>query len=457
MAADAKFDLVVRGGDVVLPDRVDRLDIAVRDGRIAALGNGLNQGRMVIDAAGLLVLPGGIDPHTHMGIPIKDTESADDFASGSLAAAFGGTTTILDFTVQSRGQTLSDSVEERLGRARGKCHVDFGIHVNLTDQPERRLDEIPRLIARGLNSFKAFSTYKEQGMMIDWPVFRLVLAEINAHGGLLMLHAEDNQHVSRDTAALVAAGETAPINHAKSRTPEAEARAIETASAIAGELGAALYVVHVSSRAGLEAGLAARRRGVRVHLETCPHYLVLDERKYLEESGHHWITTPPLRSPDDVQALWEGVQAGAFDTVGTDHCPFTKAQKDRHGGVFHLTPNGLPGVENRLAVLYTHGVARNRITLPQLTALWAGNAAKIFGIDHRKGRIAVGMDADLTIWDPRPEGVMTLQSMHGKADFTPYEGLPQQGRLAWTILRGHPLVADDRWLEPHPKGELIES
>ncbi len=455
MARHDEYDLVVRSGSVVLQDGLRNADIGIRAGRIAAVEEGLTNAKQVIDASGKLVLPGCIDPHTHMGIPIKDTWSADDFSSGSVAAAFGGTTTVFDFTVQDPGQTLQASITTRLGRAQGKSQVDFGLHVNITDQPTEHLAEISSLIEKGFNRFKAFTTYKEQGMMMEWPDLRRVMETIGAQGGLLLLHCEDNNSVSSLTARHQIAGHKAPIYHARSRTAEAEALAIEKAAQIAGQSGTRLYIVHISSKLGLQAALRARRQGVEIYLETCPQYLVLDESKYLGKNGHYWIATPPLRRPEDSQALWEAVQDGSIDTIGTDHCPFTKAQKDRHGGAFDLTPNGIPGVENRLAILYTWGVCQGRISLHRMIELLCGNVARIFAIDDRKGSIAVGKDADLVVWDPAPSSLMTAADMHGNADFTPYQGIPQSGGLDCTILRGQPLVRNGAFVGNEVRGNLV--
>ncbi len=456
MSENGDFDLLIRSGTTVLPDGVRSVDVGVRGGRIAALERGLSGAREVLDASGKLVLPGCIDPHTHMGIPIKDTFSADDFSSGSMAAACGGTTTILDFTVQKPGQSLRASLQERLAQARAKSHVDYGLHVNVTDQPREHLGEIPSLVEEGFNSFKAFTTYKELGMMLDWGELRQVLSRVHAGGGLLMLHAEDDQIVSRSTTRHLSAGRKAAIYHARSRPPEAEASAVEKAAEIALQLGARLYIVHLSSRLGLEAALEARGRGAEIYLETCPHYLVLDESKYLGRKGHYWITTPPLRRPEDSRALWEGLRDGSIDTVGTDHCPFTMAQKDRHGGAFALAPNGLPGVENRLALLYTYGVTERRISLERMVELLASRVAEVFRIDDRKGAIAVGRDADLLIWDPRPSSVMTARAMHGAADFTPYEGLRQVGHLDYALLRGQVLVREGEFVGAEIRGDLVK-
>ncbi|MDX1663262.1 MAG: dihydropyrimidinase [Candidatus Promineifilaceae bacterium] len=452
------FDLLIRHGDVALPEGLAQVDVGVRGGRVAAIAPALDApAERTIDAAGGLVFPGFIDPHTHMGIPIKETTSADDFASGSVAAAFGGITTILDFTVQAPGQTLREAVDERLEKARGHSHVDFGIHVNITDRPLDHLHEIPRLIADGFTSFKLFSTYREAGMMIGWPEFRRVMREVGRHGGLVMLHAEDNEIVEAMTEQYLAEARSDAICHARSRPAEAEAKAVRDAAAIAGEEGAPLYIVHLSSRAGLEAGLAARARGVQIYLETCPQYLLLTEDKYREEKGHYYITTPALRTEADARALWQALAEGAIDTAGTDHCPFTAEQKEHHGGAFHLTPNGMPGVETLFPLLYTYGVAEGRISLKQMLDVLAENPARIFGIDHRKGSIRPGADADFVIWNPEAETVVTAPNLHGRADWSPFEGMRIAGRLEYTILRGEVLVEGDRFVGENVQGRLLRA
>ncbi len=450
------FDLILRGGQAVLPDGLARVDIGVRGGKIAAIAPELSgTAAWTLPAGDKLILPGLVDPHVHMGIPIKDTWSADDFTSGSVAAACGGVTTLLDFTVQRPGQTLHQALEERLARAHAQCHVDYGLHINITDRPLTHLDEIPTLIAEGFTSFKAFTTYREAGMWMPWPTLRQVLAQIAAHGGLLMIHAEDNDTIERLTAHHLAAGHHAPIYHPRSRPAEAEALAIEQAAAIAGALGAPLYVVHLSSRLGLEAAGRARAQGVRLLLETCPQYLLLDESAYWEPAGHRAITTPPLRTPADREALWQALAAGDIDTVGTDHCPFTQAQKDRYGGRFDLTPNGLPAVETRLPLLYTYGVAAGRISLTRLVELTATRPAALFGFGRRKGALVVGLDADLVLFDPAPTWRITAGNQHGAADWTPYEGFPLQGKVDTVLLRGEALVSQGEFVGENVWGRLL--
>ncbi|NOX37919.1 MAG: dihydropyrimidinase [Calditrichaeota bacterium] len=450
------FDLIIRNGTVVTSRNTQVMDVGVREGKIQALEPHLSaRAKQEIDATGRLVFPGFIDAHTHMGIPIKTTTSADDFSSGSLAAAFGGITTIIDFTVQEKGQSLIDSLEERISRARGKSYVDFHIHVNVTDQPERWLSQIPEIIRRGFRSFKTFSTYREAGMMVTWPQFRTIMEAVSAAGGLVMLHAEDNTVVEEATQKHLDEGQLEPIYHARSRPASAEARAIEQAARIAGELQAPLYIVHLSSAAGLAVALRAKQGGVPLFIETCPQYLLLDKSVYLNENGHYFITTPPLRTRSDQQALWQALSNNQVDVVGTDHCPFTREQKEMGQRQFHQTPNGLPGVETLFPLLYTYGVQTGRMTLQQLVQVLGVNPARIFGLEHRKGDIRVGLDADLVIWNPRETTRITGQHQHGRADWSPYEGMTIAGKLEWTLLRGNVLVHNDQLMASSPDGQLI--
>ncbi|MFQ5605250.1 MAG: dihydropyrimidinase [bacterium] len=449
------MDLLIKNGTAVTDAGKQRWDIGVQDGRIVEIEPDIaTEADREIDATGKLVFPGFIDAHTHMGIPIKDTHSVDDFESGSVAAAFGGVTTILDFTVQGKEQMLKDSVEERLGRARGKCHVDFGLHVNITDEPEMRLWEIPELVDSGFTSYKVFSTYREAGMMVNWYQFEQILDKVNSQGGLLMLHAEDNEVIEQCTKECVSGSHTQPLFHAFSRPADAEGQAIWRAAEIAGAHEAPLYIVHLSSFDGLEMAQEAQELGIEIYLETCPQYLLLSEERYLSENGHLWITTPPLRRKEDNECLWEALADGSIDVVATDHCPFTLQQKESGGRVFHQTPNGLPGVETLFPLLYTYGVTKSRISLERMVQVLATNPARIFGLYPRKGAIEVGADADLVIWDPNAECVIRAQDLHGNADWSPYEGMTIKGKLEYTILRGQILVRGDEFLGKDIQGKL---
>lgn len=454
---DRAFDLIICNGEVVTDTGKKTLDIGILDGKIAALQPNISvEASRKIDATSKLIFPGFIDAHTHMGIPIMNTYSIDDFESGSIAAACGGVTTIIDFTLQEKGQSLRESVDMRIEKAQGKSHVDYGLHVNVTDQPETRMSEIPKLIEEDFSIYKVFSTYRQIGMMITWEGFRQVLKTVNENGGLLCLHAEDNDLVESMTAKNINTGNLAAIYHSRSRTAEAEAEAISRAAEIAGELDAQLYIVHLSSRAGLEAGLRAREQGVKLHLETCPQYLMLSEEYYKKENGHYWITTPPLRTKEDNEALWQALADDEIDVVATDHCPFTIAQKEEGSKRFHLTPNGLTGVETLFPLLYTHGVVEGRITLEQMVRLLAQKPAEIFSLSS-KGSIRIGADADLVIWDPASENIIRAENLHGNGDWSPYEEVSISGSLDYTILRGQILVENKIFVGQDIFGNLLSS
>lgn len=457
LMTDFPATFLLKGADVVLADGVRQVDVLVQDGKIGAIGPNFPAGTIpTLHLPGRIIFPGFIDCHTHFGIPIMNTTSADDFATGSMAAAWGGVTTIIDFTVQEQGQSPTEALAVRCQKAE-ICHIDYAIHVNITDRPEQHLAQIPNLIQRGFPSFKLFSTYRQAGMMASWPQFQQIMAVVGQHGGLVLLHAEDNDIVERETAKHLAAGHFEPIYHARSRPAEAEATAIRQAAQIAGQLNAPLYIVHLSSQAGLEAGLKARQQGVTIYLETCPHYLLLTEEKYRQPDGHHYITTPALRTQADVDALWQAVTAGDIDTIATDHCPFTLAQKELGNRQFQQTPNGLPGVATLFPLLYTYGVAAGKISLTDLVRLLAGNPARIFGLNHRKGQIAVGLDGDLVVWNPAGTTPLTAATIPGRADWSPFEGLPIAGQLEYTFLRGQCLARQGQFVGHHIRGELVES
>jgi dihydropyrimidinase len=451
-----KFDLLIKNGEVAFESGPQKLNIGIVGNKIASINPKLSlQADQSIDASGNTVFAGFIDAHTHMGIPIMNTTSADDFDSGSIAAAFGGVTTILDFTVQEKGQSPGEAVENRIRKAQNKCHIDYGVHVNVTDHPERWLAQIPQLIEEGFISFKVFSTYRQAGMMIDWDQFRQVLKQVDSHGGLLMLHAEDNEITESLTDKHLNSAQFDPIFHPRSRPSEAEALAIENASRIAGELDARLYIVHLSTRKGLETALKARDQGVKLYLETCPQYLLLSEEKYLQDKGHYYITTPPLRTKADSEALWRALADGHIDVVATDHSPFTIEQKNAGNGKFHLTPNGIPGVETLFPLLYTYGVEQGRISLPRLLQVLGKNPAQIFGISHRKGEIREGADADLVIWNPEIETKISANELHGNADWSPYEGMPISGKLEYTMAQGNIIVEGEDFKGESRFGELL--
>jgi dihydropyrimidinase len=446
------YDLIVAGGRIVREDGILEGDIAIRGETIREVASRIDApAARVIDAAGLWVLPGLIDPHVHLGLPTKGTVAADDVSSGTIAALHGGVTTVIDFTLQRPGQPPVDSLRERLEEFDGQAACDYALHVNITDFPpdfgatiESRMREVLRL---GSTSLKVFTAYSKEGMRIPSDRLGPVLRVARSLGFLPLVHAEDDSIVAAARERLTALGEVRADSFADSRPPEAEARAIGDCIEIAGAEGAEVYFVHVSTAAGVEA-IRAGRRGLSgtIHLETCPQYLVLDRSAYERPDGAQFLVAPPLRSPEDREALLSALSASDVDVVATDHCPFRREQKTRPGASVFDLPNGLPGIETRLPILHTIGVVDHRITPEELVGVTATRPARIMGLSPRKGEIAPGADADLVLFDPEARWTCTASALHMRTDFSPYEGFELRGRVRRVLLRGRTVVEDGRTL-----------
>lgn len=435
-------DLLVRGGTVVTTSDAFAADIAVRDGRVAAIGTGLGPARQTIEASGRLVLPGGVDAHCH----VEQRSStglltADDFYTATVSAACGGTTTIVPFAAQHRGQSLAAVVADYRQRATARAVVDYAFHLIVSDPTPQVLgEELPGLAAEGHVSLKIYMTY--DALKLGDRQILDVLAAARRAGALVMVHAENSDVVAWRTEQLVAAGRTAPRFHADARPPAAEAEAIHRAVVLAGLAGTALFVVHVTCREALDAVARGRAGGVEVYAETCPQYLLLS-RADLERPGFEgakFICSPPLRSRDDQAALWRALADGALDLVSSDHAPYRfddPAGKRVHGAdaPFSKVPSGVPGLEVRLPLLYSEGVCAGRLDLHRFVALTSTTPARVFGLYPQKGTIAVGSDADLAIWDPDAEVRIAIDRLHDAMDYTPYEG---------TVVRGWPVVTVSR-------------
>lgn len=441
-------DLIISGGQVVGTQGVRVCDVAIQGERIVQLAPCIDGPcRRRIDARGLVVLPGLIDPHVHLGLPMKGTISSDDPESGTAAALFGGVTTIVDFTLQHPGQSLPESLAERLGCFEGKAHTDYALHVNVTDFGpgfEQRLGrELAEVAELGATSFKVFPCYSREGVAIGPGHLRVLLKAADAAGLLVLVHAEDDRILTTNEKKLVASGRITPTNYPRSRPPEAEVRAISDVITVALESESAVYFVHVSTAGGLQAILAGRQRSAKpIYLETCPQYLILDDSAYAGPAGAQFMVAPPLRAPENKTALLKALVQGHVDVVATDHCPFLRSQKDLPGAPFTSIPNGLPGVETRLALLHTLAVASQLITLEDLARLTATKPAEIFGLHPRKGCIAPGSDADLLVFDPHAEWVIRSDVLHMNTDFSPYEGFKARGKVRTVLLRGEVVVAD---------------
>ncbi len=405
------------GGTVVTTEGMNSVNVLIEGEIIRAVEPGLDvPADRTVDCTGKLLFPGIIDPHTHMGIPIKDIWSADDFNSGSRAALQGGVTTIIDFTVLEPNQSLKASFHTRRDLARVSL-VDVALHVNLTRFSEDLLNEIPDLVADGAVSFKVFTTYREAGMMLDYDQIRTAAERIARAGGVLMVHAEDDAILQKALIPLLNRKYTHPRYHGQSRPDAAEAEAIRRVANIGIQTNCPVYVVHLSSARGL----AAAQEG-NVLVETCPQYLLLDDRCYDREDGAMFVASPPLRKPADSEALWQGITDGTIHALGTDHCPFCR--KDKPAGLpFQDIPNGMGGVDTLFPVLLTQFLDRG-LSLPRLASLLSRNPAEIFGLYPQKGAITPGSDADLVIVDPKKRSTDWMDQRLSRTDWTAYADFP---------------------------------
>ena len=446
------LDLVVQNGTVVTPAGAKKIDIGVAGERIEALGSGLS-GRRTIDASGLLVLPGAIDAHTHMELPVRGDRSSDDFLSGTTAAACGGVTAIADFSVGSPDTSLPEEIEARLKVARSSV-IDFTLHGEVIGWRPGNEEDFSDAIELGARTFKFYTTYSRSGRMTDTPTLYRAFQALAGIGGRAFVHAENDAILNDLTGQLESEGELGMRSLARSRPVICEAEAIARVCLIARHTGIPLRIAHVTSEAGLNAALAARKMGGAVTVETCPQYLLLDESVYEDPDAHLYAATPPLRSPSDCDALWQGLEDGTIDLVATDHCPFTRAQK-RWTGSFLDLPYGLPGVETLLPLLYSKGVAGERFPVERLAALLSEGPAKALGIYPKKGAIAVGSDADLVLLDPKSEWTIRAEDLHMKTDFNPYAGRRVTGRAVMTLSRGRVIFDRDEFLGEAGWGRFI--
>ena len=400
------MSVLIRNGRVVTAADDYRADIFVEGETVALIGRGLTPpADRIIDAADRLVLPGGVDPHTHMEMPFGGTESSDTFETGTRAAAFGGTTTIVDFAIQSRGTSTLEALDTWHAKAAGKAAIDYAFHLIVTDLPERRVPEMRRLADEGVTSYKLFMAYPGVLLADDATIFR-AMRKAGEDGTLVCMHAENGVVIDELVKAALAAGHVEPKHHALTRPTRLEAEGAHRALAIAEVARAPVYIVHLSCHDALIELRRAQARGVMAHAETCPQYLLLDLDAYDEPgfAGAKYVMTPPLREKWNQDELWRGLRSKALDVISTDHCPFClREQKELGRGDFSRIPNGGPGVENRMSLIFEHGVNAGRIDVNRFVDLTSTTPARMFGMFPRKGTIAVGSDADIVIFDPERE------------------------------------------------------
>ncbi|ATW24839.1 dihydropyrimidinase [Candidatus Formimonas warabiya] len=451
--------IVLSGGTIVTAADYYQADLRMEGEQITAIGHGIRQGSdQVLTVEGCFLFPGGIDPHTHFDLPVGQTVTADDFASGTKAALLGGTTTIIDFATQFKGETLALALANWHAKAGGKSYTDYGFHMAITEWNDRIAREMDRLVQEeGVSSFKFYLAYKNL-LQVDDGVLLEALGRSKENGALICLHCENGDLVQRLVKDALAQGNRAPFHHALTRPSVAEREATARAISLAEAAQAPLYIVHLTCREALQGVVDAKVRGVEVFGETCPQYLLLDSSLYQGEGfeGAKYVMSPPLRSPHDQEALWHGLRAGVLDTVATDHCSFNyRGQKELGLEDFSKIPNGIPGVEHRMGLLYTYGVASGKIGINQFVALTATKPAQLFGLFPRKGTIAVGSDADIVVWDPWATSVITAPTQHQRVDYTPYEGFRQIGTAVHVFLRGRQVVCAGKISEEGPGGVYL--
>ncbi len=453
---------LIKNGHIVTAVDSYTADILIDGETIAMIGKDLSSvvGSVdkTIDATGKLVIPGGVDPHTHMDLPFGGTSSSDDFETGTRAAAFGGTTTIIDFAVQYKGQALNEALDAWFAKAEGKATTDYGFHLIVTDLPDERLPELKAMIDQGVTSFKLFMAYPGVFLVDDGVIFKAMTAA-GENGGLICMHAENGVVIDVMVKRALAEGKTAPKYHALTRPTKAEAEGVHRAIAIAEMANSPVYIVHLSCYDALKEVQAARDLGLPAFAETCPQYLLLDYSLYEKPDfeGAKYVMTPPLRDKENQELLWRGLRGDDLQVISTDHCPFCfKEQKELGRGDFSKIPNGGPGVENRMSLIYHHGVTQGRISLNRFVELTSTAAAKIFGLFPKKGTIAVGSDADIVIFDPNREQTISAATHHMRVDYSAYEGWRVRGLTETVMSRGRVILENNEFKGKAGAGRFIK-
>ena len=456
------MSLLIKNGRIITAVDDYEADIFVEREIVSVIGRDLQTtADRVVDAKGRYVFPGGIDPHTHLDMPFGGTVSADDFETGTRAAAHGGTTTIIDFAIQTRGHSTLEALDTWHKKAEGKTAIDYGFHMIVTDVAEGRLGELRTLAGEGVTSYKLFTAYPGVLYVDDGALFR-VMRKAGEDGALICMHAENGIVIDELIKRALDAGKTEPKWHALTRPTRMEAEAVHRVIAIAEQAQAPVYIVHLSSSDALEQVTRARDRGVRAFAETCPQYLFLDHSCYEQEGfeGAKYVMSPPLREKWNQEALWRGLRSGALQAISTDHCPFRfKDQKTLGIDDFTKIPNGCPGLENRMSLVYHGGVGQGRISLNKFVDLTSTAAAKMFGLFPSKGTIAVGSDADLVIFNPNRRETISINNPfthHMNVDYNAYEGFEVEGISETVVSRGKIVIRDCEYVGSKGDGQFLK-
>ncbi len=453
------MSILIKNGRIITAEQDYHADVYIENNKITTIGRELNiQADKVISAKNKYVIPGGVDVHTHLDMPFGGTTSSDDFESGTRAAAFGGTTCLIDFAIQEKGTRMRKALDTWWKKAEGKATIDYGLHMIVTDLPEAHLEDMSDMVREGVTSFKLFMAYPGVLMVDDATIFK-ALKHTSKTGALVCMHAENGSVIDLIVKQTIAEGKKAPIYHALTRPTTAEGEAVNRAIALAEMAGAPVYIVHLSSNDALEKVAEARDRGLPAYAETCPQYLFLsleDMNKPGFEDAK-LVFTPPLREKWHQDKLWAGLQKNTLQVVSTDHCPFCfKEQKELGKDDFTKIPNGGPGIEHRLQLLFDGGVNEKRISVNRWVELTSTTPAKMFGLYPKKGTIAIGSDADVVIWDPEFEHTISVHSHHMHVDYSMFEGRKVKGNAEIVISRGEVVVENNKFFGRTGRGNFIK-
>lgn len=453
--------VLLQNGHIVLPDRTYVGDLRIRDGVIAETGQfEPEEGERTLDCTGCYVLPGGIETHTHLQLESMGTVTADDFETGTRAALYGGTTTVLDFATQFHGESMAEGLARWHQKAKNNCYIDYGFHMALTEWNADLKSEMATIVEGGISSFKIYMAYKNNMMLQEDEIYD-ALSETKRLGATVGFHCENGLLIDVLVKEAKASGNLSPWYHQWTRPPVFEEEAITRLETVNALLHADHYVVHLSTADGLNAILKARSSGNEVVAETCPQYLLLDNTRYGTETSDDfeaakYIMSPPLRDKSHQDHLWDGLACGDIQFVGTDHCSFNyRGQKEMGLGDFSKIPNGAPGIELRLLLLYTYGVEKGRMDISRYSEVTSTNAAKYFGLYPKKGILLPGSDADIVVLDPEPEWQVTSDLLHENCDYTPYEGFYMKGAVRDVFLRGRQKIASGKLVKDVRDGQYL--
>jgi dihydropyrimidinase len=450
---------LIKNGRVITAEQDYIADIFIEKEKITTIGNNLKvNADTVIDAKNKYVIPGGIDVHTHLDMPFGGTTSSDNFETGTKAAAFGGTTSLIDFAIQPKGGSLHEGFDTWMAKAEGKATIDYSFHMIITDLPDKRLSEMDDLVKEGITSFKLFLAYPGVLMVDDATIYKAML-QTKKNGGLVCMHAENGMTIDIIVKQMVAEKKLAPKYHAISRPAAAEGEATNRAIALAEMAGTPVYIVHLTCNDALIKVSDARDRGLPAYAETCTQYLYLsmDDISKPGFEGAKYVFSPPVREKWHQEKLWAGLQQNDLQVVSTDHCPFNfKGQKELGKNDFTKIPNGGPGIENRVQLLYDGGVNEGRISLNRWIELISTAPAKLFGMYPRKGTIAVGSDADIVIWDPEKKLTISAKTHHMNVDYSMFEGKKIKGNVETVLSRGEVIVKDNKFKGKAGRGQFVK-